>query len=451
MQNLPISTATLPAASVQSSAPSSTAAERNHVAQIAEPFGRVLARQRAHADGQGSNSQPAATPASGAEEQAPLPDAVNTLPGDMLAALLPANSAIKAVAANEKSAVAAAEKKAAAANEKSDTPASASAPAPDSVSTLPSDMLAALLPPPVAMQDARAAIQTQPILAGVPDEAQPAAAGSQQVALLLRAQAANSRPDAAVAAASAKGNVFSAVLGTTVKDAASIAQLNRGVAQLNNGVAQLNNGTPELSNGAAQFINGIAQLNSGAERLSSGAEKISAQAVLPDAAATLASQLQGGMTPVAASPHVPAQAVVNTPVTNDRWGDDFSQKITWLVTQQAQSAELHLNPPDLGPLDVVLKVSGDQATALFTSAHAAVREAVEQALPKLREMLADNGIMLGNAMVSDQSPKEQQMADNKQRKAEGRLSGVDAAAGGVQSDSTLAPVRRQQGMLDTFA
>lgn len=446
MQNLPISTATLPAASVQSSAPSSTAAERNHVAQIAEPFGRVLARQRAHADGQGSNSQPAATPASGAEEQALLPDVVNTLPGDMLAALLPANSAIKAVAANEKNAVAAAEKKAAAANEKSDTSASASAsaPAPDSVSTLPSDMLAALLPPPVAMQDARTAIQTQPILAGVPDEAQPAAAGSQQVALLLRAQAANSRPDAAVAAASAKGNVFSAVLGTTVKDAASIAQLNRGVAQLNNG-------TPELNNGAAQFINGIAQLNSGAERLSSGAEKISAQAVLPDAAATLASQLQGGMTPVAASPHVPAQAVVNTPVTNDRWGDDFSQKITWLVTQQAQSAELHLNPPDLGPLDVVLKVSGDQATALFTSAHAAVREAVEQALPKLREMLADNGIMLGNAMVSDQSPKEQQMAGNKQRKAEGSLSGVDAAAGAGQSDSMLAPIRRQQGMLDTFA
>ena len=137
------------------------------------------------------------------------------------------------------------------------------------------------------------------------------------------------------------------------------------------------------------------------------------------------------------------------------WGNELGQKITWLATQNTQSAELHLNPPQLGPLNVVLSISGDQATALFTSPHAAVRDAVEQALPRLREMLADSGIMLGNTMVGDQSPKEQQawLASQQQNRS-GNLSGKpgDAAAiDSLPSDGAAIPVRRHQGMVDTFA
>lgn len=80
------------------------------------------------------------------------------------------------------------------------------------------------------------------------------------------------------------------------------------------------------------------------------------------------------------------------------------RSLGWLLPIKDQTAELHLNPPQPGPLDVVINVSGDQATALFTSSHAAVRDAIEQVMPKLRGMLADNGIMLGNATVSDQAP-----------------------------------------------
>jgi flagellar hook-length control protein FliK len=191
--------------------------------------------------------------------------------------------------------------------------------------------------------------------------------------------------------------------------------------------------------------------NAAKAALSADTAKISAPAALPDAT-TLASLTQSAASSVsiAASPNVPVQAAVVTPVTHDGWGDEFNQKVTWLVTQHEQTAELHLNPPHLGPLDVVLNISGDQATALFTSPHAAVREAVEQALPKLREMLADNGITLGNATVNDQSPKEQQawQAD-KQRGGNGGLSGQ--AGDAVPASSVALPVRRHLGMVDTFA
>lgn len=138
------------------------------------------------------------------------------------------------------------------------------------------------------------------------------------------------------------------------------------------------------------------------------------------------------------------------------WGEEFGQKITWFATQQNQSAQLHLNPPQLGPLDVVLNVSGDQATALFTSPHAGVRDAVEQALPRLREMLADNGIMLGNATVSDQSPKEQQAwLAGQQKNARGNFSmkadDTMGSVGAISSGNATAPLRRHQGMVDTFA
>lgn len=141
---------------------------------------------------------------------------------------------------------------------------------------------------------------------------------------------------------------------------------------------------------------------------------------------------------------------VHTPLAQTGWGNEFSQKVTWLATQRDQSAELHINPPHLGPLDVVIKVSADQATALFTSPHSAVREAIEQALPRLREMLADNGIMLGNATVSDQAPRKDsnefsrsQQAFNTHADATG-----DSAVTAITSTHNAS---RHNGMVDTFA
>jgi len=167
-------------------------------------------------------------------------------------------------------------------------------------------------------------------------------------------------------------------------------------------------------------------------------------------AAALAS-LQNTAASVAAPALQPVQVTINTPVNQNKWADEFSQKITWLASSnQGQTAELHLNPPQLGPLDVVIKVSGDQATALFTSPHAAVREAVEQAMPKLRDMLADNGITLGNATVSDQAPRDQGQSGTQRASAP---SGNDIRETSATGNGTtrVSPISRHNGIVDTFA
>lgn len=147
-----------------------------------------------------------------------------------------------------------------------------------------------------------------------------------------------------------------------------------------------------------------------------------------------------------------APTTIAAPVGSSAWPAEFSQKISWMSTQQTQVAELHLNPPDLGPMSVVLTISDNQATAMFSSPHSAVREAIENAMPKLRESMADNGIMLGNATVSDQPPRDRGASDSMNQRANSRAD--DASSTRADTPQTMTPLtstRRHNGMVDTFA
>src|SRR5688500_6401512 len=91
----------------------------------------------------------------------------------------------------------------------------------------------------------------------------------------------------------------------------------------------------------------------------------------------------------------PATARVDAPFGSEGWKDAFQQKIVWLVDRQQQSAELHLNPPNLGTVEVMLNLSDDRASIIFVSPHAAVRDAIEASLAELRTALADRGLAMG--------------------------------------------------------
>ncbi|MDD4978559.1 MAG: flagellar hook-length control protein FliK [Gallionella sp.] len=147
-----------------------------------------------------------------------------------------------------------------------------------------------------------------------------------------------------------------------------------------------------------------------------------------------------------------APVTVATPMGSSVWADDFAQQVTWMATgKQEQTASLHLNPPDLGPMQVVVKVSDSQATILFTSPHGAVREAIENAMPKLREMMADNGITLGNTSVSDQAPRERNDANENGAAPRGTWSSNDGVDSTVRTSSVQSSNVRHKGMVDTFA
>ncbi len=142
------------------------------------------------------------------------------------------------------------------------------------------------------------------------------------------------------------------------------------------------------------------------------------------------------------------------------WDNQVSQKVVWMVAGADQSATLTLNPPDLGPVQVVLNVNNDQATVAFSSATPEVREALENAMPRLREMLSDAGVTLGDASVSANLPDQRQADTNNgngNRSGNGNNNGNDNGTGIRRGETDIPLPRsasravRDDGVVDTFA
>lgn len=164
----------------------------------------------------------------------------------------------------------------------------------------------------------------------------------------------------------------------------------------------------------------------------------------PDAAAVAhAAVLREPAVTKDAMPSLP----VHSPVGAPGWQDDFGQKVTWLVGRDEQRAKLVLNPPHLGRVEVSLSVSNDHANALFVSASPAVRDALEQALPRLREILADAGITLGQASVNAESSQGGRNGSGEPA-ARARTSNGAMPLGAAPEALRLL---RSNGLVDTFA
>jgi flagellar hook-length control protein FliK len=147
--------------------------------------------------------------------------------------------------------------------------------------------------------------------------------------------------------------------------------------------------------------------------------------------------------------HTPASARIDAPFGTDGWGEAFSQKVVWLVDRQQQSAELHVNPPHLGPVEVVLKLSDDGARIAFSSPHAAVRDAIDASLADLRNALAERGLSLGQALVSADPGTAREQLQGENSRSPQRASMGTGESGGVSETQTFSPIRR--GLVDIFA
>ena len=141
-----------------------------------------------------------------------------------------------------------------------------------------------------------------------------------------------------------------------------------------------------------------------------------------------------------------------SPLRSQNWTSDFGQKVVWLATNDKQIAQLTLNPQHMGPIEISVNVEKGNATASFVSANAEVRDAIETALPRLREMFASAGIELGQTNVSAES--FQQQAQNGEGNGNtSRWSADDAilTADPATSSNHEFGARRGSGMVDIFA
>ncbi len=204
---------------------------------------------------------------------------------------------------------------------------------------------------------------------------------------------------------------------------------------------------PEGQQDAAQFQT---QLRESQQQLATSVEEAPAPLAQLQAQAAKMADTVGNPAAVPGD-RIPAR------VGSQAWDNQVSQRIVYMVGKE-QAATLTLNPPDLGPVQIVLNVSNDQATVAFSAEQLEVRQALENALPRLREMMSESGIALNNATV-DAGARQQQ---DEQRRTPGGAGGNGNLAGAGTGDegeaalNEVAPRTRtvglgERGMVDLFA
>lgn len=162
---------------------------------------------------------------------------------------------------------------------------------------------------------------------------------------------------------------------------------------------------------SAEVIASMRQLDVPGERSSTA--KLTNPLVFSTTLGTAATPVVG-----ATSSATPALSLdIQPQLNNSAWSKVMSSRVVWMAREGVQQAELRLNPAHLGPVEVRLSMQNDQTNVTFIASNAAARDALEQALPRLRESFTENGLALNHAEVSHQqhssngSAQDEQLAD----------------------------------------
>ncbi len=144
---------------------------------------------------------------------------------------------------------------------------------------------------------------------------------------------------------------------------------------------------------------------------------------------------------------------IDIPVRDAAWGEAVGERVALMASNRLQSAEIRLSPAELGPLRVQVAVDDGLANVTFHAQHAVTREAIEQALPRLRELLADNGLTLNQANVGQDNEQGVLQGNRDHDQAEAGQAG--AAEPGVEQEAqdltaVSRPNARPDGLVDTF-
>ena len=141
------------------------------------------------------------------------------------------------------------------------------------------------------------------------------------------------------------------------------------------------------------------------------------------------------------------------------WSEAVVDKVMWLSSQNLKSAEIQLDPAELGRLEVRVDISKDQTQVTFASPNAGVRDTLEGQMQRLRDLFTQQGMNLLDVNVSDQSLSRGWQGQGQGQDGEGQRRG-DSAPGlalgeeekplsvGELRSSTLSNARR---LVDYYA
>ena len=141
-------------------------------------------------------------------------------------------------------------------------------------------------------------------------------------------------------------------------------------------------------------------------------------------------------------------AVLGGKSATEGWLKEIGLNISGMVQGKLGRMSLQLHPADLGVLEIEILTQDGVASVDFSAVQPATRELLDATLPRLRELLQQQGLQLGDAVVRDQA---QQQARDQARSA---FAAAQAAADSVVNEAEPAPRApriSRSALLDAYA
>ncbi|MDN3682640.1 flagellar hook-length control protein FliK [Vibrio tapetis subsp. quintayensis] len=126
-------------------------------------------------------------------------------------------------------------------------------------------------------------------------------------------------------------------------------------------------------------------------------------------------------------------------LTRDAAGEQLAERVQMMLSKNLKNIDIRLDPPELGRMQIRMTMNNDVASVQFTVANQQTRDIVEQAMPRLREMLAQQGLQLADTSVQQQNAGQQQQSQYVagQNGQQGRKNGDNDADGELGLDNPL--------------
>lgn len=175
---------------------------------------------------------------------------------------------------------------------------------------------------------------------------------------------------------------------------------------------------------------------------------------LPTLDGTTFNQVSNNISPLFSERHengnsqlnIPQSFTIPTDIDHPEWSKQFSDHVMWLGQQGIKSAVIKLHPEDLGPLEISIRVVNDSASVNIASHSQQVRDLIDQSLPRLQEMMAEQGLNLSEVNID---------ADTKERQFDRHANNPSAdLASNSEEEVILTPIKNKaipQGIIDYFA
>ncbi|MCV6615786.1 MAG: flagellar hook-length control protein FliK [Cellvibrionaceae bacterium] len=142
---------------------------------------------------------------------------------------------------------------------------------------------------------------------------------------------------------------------------------------------------------------------------------------------------------------VQGQSLMQSNLSQGQWSAEVAEKVAWFSARNISTAQIRLDPPELGSLQIKIQLNQEQAQVSFSSPHASVREALDQTSVRLRELFEQQGLDLLDVNVGSEQSEGFEGEEGGSMFAD-----ADQAEAEVESQAPQQPLRAK-GLVDSYA